>query len=112
MRLPLAARLTSPAARTSLFYSTLFVTPAIRAMLGYREPGPRVRALKLENDLRANHDRPTYHPAALEGDGVRALPWLGSADLRSLAGVGAFVVLPPGPVGYAAGDAVNTLILE
>ncbi|MDB5505455.1 MAG: putative 3-phenylpropionic acid transporter [Devosia sp.] len=29
MRLPLAARLTSPAARTSLFYSTLFVTPAI-----------------------------------------------------------------------------------
>ena len=90
----------------------LFVAPAIRAMLGYAEPGPRVRMLKLANGLKANHDRPTSHPAVIDGDGVRALPWVGSADLRSLATVNGFVVLPSGPVEYAAGETVNTLMVE
>ena len=90
----------------------LFVAPAIRAMLGYPDPKTRVRTRILANDLQANHDRPTYHPAIASDDRVTALPWIGSADLRSLAWVNAFVVLPVGPVVFAAGDAVNTLILE
>ncbi len=90
----------------------LFVAPAIRAMLGYPEPGPRVRPRRLANELKANHDRPTYHPAIVSEDGMTSLPWIGSADLRSLARVNAFIVLPAGPVGYAAGDAVDTLILD
>ncbi len=90
----------------------LFVAPAIRAMLGYAEPGPHVRPRMLANELKANHDRPTYHPAIVSEDVVTALPWIGSADLRSLARVNAFVVLPAGPVEFAAGDAVNTLILD
>ena len=68
--------------------------------------------LKLATALKANHDRPTYHPAFVEGESVRPLPWIGSADLRSLAGVNGFVILPSGPVEYAAGAPVNTLILE
>ena len=90
----------------------LFVAPAIRAMLGYAEPGPRMRMLTLANPLKANHDRPTYHPAIVDGGSVRALPWIGSADLRSLSAVNGFVVLPSGPVEYAAGAMVSTLILE
>ena len=90
----------------------LFVAPAIRAMLGYADPGPRTRMLKLTDGLKANHDRPTYHPAIVDGGSVRALPWVGSADLRSLAKVNGFVVLPSGPVEYAAGETVNTLVVE
>ena len=81
-------------------------------MLGYPDPKTRVRTRILANDLQANHDRPTYHPAIASDDRVTALPWIGSADLRSLAWVNAFVVLPVGPGVFAAGDAVNTLILE
>jgi molybdopterin biosynthesis enzyme len=80
-------------------------------MLGYMYPEPRIRVLTLANELHANHDRPTYHPAIV-GDKVRALPWIGSADLRSLAAVNGFIVLPSGPVEFAAGAPVNTLILE
>ncbi len=89
----------------------LFVAPALRAILGYADPGPRVRPRILSNDLKANHDRPTYHPAITDDDRVTVSPWIGSSDLRSLARVNAFVVLPAGPVVFAAGTAVNTLIL-
>ena len=90
----------------------LFVAPAIRAILGYADPGPRIRQRILANDLKANHDRPTYHPAIADDERVTARPWIGSSDLRSLASVNAFVVLPAGPVAFPAGTAVNTLILE
>ncbi len=90
----------------------LFVAPAIRAMLGYSDPGPRTQMLTLAEALKANHDRPTYHPAIVDGGSVRALPWIGSADLRSLAKVNGFVVLPSGSIEYAAGAMVTTLILE
>lgn len=90
----------------------LFVASAIRAMLGYADPGPRYRTLALTDGLKANHDRPTYHPAIVGDNGVRPQPWVGSADLRSLARVNAFVVLPAGPVEYAAEAMVNTLIVE
>ena len=90
----------------------LFVAPAIRAMLGHVDVGPRVRMRTLTHDFKANHDRPTYHPAIVDEARVTALPWIGSSDLRSLARVNAFVVLPAGPVAFAAGTAVNTLIME
>ncbi len=90
----------------------LFVASAIRSMLGYAEPGPHHRMLALTEGLKANHDRPTYHPAIVKDDRVTALPWIGSSDLRSLARVSGFVVLPSGPIEYPAGARVNTLILE
>ena len=89
----------------------LFVAPAIRAMLGYADPGPRIRPRILSNELNSNHDRPTYHPAIADDDRVTAPPWIGSSDLRSLARVNAFVVLPAGSVAFPPGTAVNTLIL-
>lgn len=90
----------------------LFVAPALRAMLGHADPGPRTRELSLTNALKANHDRPTYHPAITVDDHVTALPWIGSADLRSLVRVNAFLVLPSGPIEYAAGATATTILLD
>ncbi len=53
----------------------LFVAPAIRAILGYAGPGPRIRQRILSNELKASHDRPTYHPAIADDDRVTAPPW-------------------------------------
>ena len=90
----------------------LFVAPALRALLGQSEPGPRIRTLQLTNTLKANHDRPTYHPAIAVEDRVTALPWIGSADLRSLVRVNAFLVLPSGPIEYATGELATTILLD
>ncbi len=90
----------------------LFVAPALRALLGQAEAGPRLRTLQLTNALKANHDRPTYHPAIATDDRVTALPWIGSADLRSLVRVNSFLVLPSGPIEYAAGAMATTILLD
>ena len=90
----------------------LFVAPALRAMLGSSEPGPHESRLALANGLTANHDRPTYHPAMVTGDRVTALPWIGSADLRSLARVNAFIALSSGPIECAIGAVVTTILLD
>src|SRR5947207_8760990 len=66
----------------------LFVRPALRALRGLRDPGPRVVQAELSEDFPYRTDRPTYHPAALEmseqGWRVWMVPWFGSADLLGL----------------------------
>jgi molybdopterin molybdotransferase len=90
----------------------LFVRPAIRAMAGRADPGPRVQSLPLAEKLEASNDRPTYHPARLTPDRrVTPLPWFGSADLRALLPADALIVLPPGPVAYAQGRTVDVIAL-
>ena len=87
----------------------LFVRPALDTMLG-RESATRVLTLPLSEPLTANHDRPTYHPAVVARDSVRPLPWSGSADLRGLLAATGFVVIPPGAVKLAVGDAVSVVL--
>jgi molybdopterin biosynthesis enzyme len=57
-------------------------------------------------------DRPTYHPARLEGGGVRAVAWGGSSDLRAFLNADALLVLPEGTKKHAAGEAVEVIRLE
>lgn len=90
----------------------LFVAPALRHWLGDPDPGPRIETKSLAVELKANHDRPTYHPATVLGESVAVRPWAGSASLHSLADVNGFIVMPVGLVDYSRGDSVLTLIID
>lgn len=97
---------------SSLVGFELFVKPALTVMRG-REVAAKEWKLKLTEPLAANHDRPTYHPAVITQTAtdrtVKPLPWSGSADLCGLLAANGFILLPPGEVKYAAGDAVPVL---
>jgi molybdopterin molybdotransferase len=101
---------------SSLVCFELFVRPALRRLAGHADPGPRQVTAALAEDFAHRSDRPTYHPAALEGGPggrrVRPVPWFGSADLRALAGANALVVLPPGEQTFAAGQPLPVLPLD
>lgn len=89
----------------------LFVRPALAKLAGLPERTMAIEELPLTAPLAANHDRPTYHPATVSASGVTPLPWFGSADLRALLAVEAFIVLPEGEVNSAAGNTANVLRL-
>ncbi len=87
----------------------LFVRSAIRSMAGNAMTGDGIEKMPLAESFLGNNNRPTYHPARIESNGVRGLPWFGSADLRALLDANAFLVLPPGEVNYDAGSTVDVL---
>jgi molybdopterin molybdotransferase len=89
----------------------LFVRPALRALAGHRDHGPTTATLPLSEPLSAKNDRPTFHPAKLEGTAVRPLPWFGSADLRALLTADALLVLPPGEVRYESGQSIDAVLV-
>jgi molybdopterin molybdotransferase len=90
----------------------LFVRPAIRALAGHADPGPRIQSLPLAESLTTSNDRTTYHPARLTPDRrVTPLPWFGSADLRALLPADAFLVLPAGSVAYEPGRPADVIVL-
>ena len=89
----------------------LFVRPALQKLAGHVDDHAEPLRLLLAEAFASVNDRPTFHPAKLEDGGsrVRALPWFGSADLRGLTAADALIVLPPGDVRYAAGEAVAVM---
>ncbi len=93
----------------------LFIRPALRSLSGHADPAPAVCDLPIAADFRSQNDRPTYWPARIETDKlsrrVRALPWSGSADLRSLHTADALLVLPPGLNELGAGEMVSVIAL-
>jgi molybdopterin molybdotransferase len=90
----------------------VFVRPALGALAGRPNAGlPTARARLLEA-LAHSSDRPTYHPAHLEGEGVRAVPWRASADLASLLPANALVVLPAGKHLFPAGEMMDVMALD
>jgi molybdopterin molybdotransferase len=89
----------------------LFVRPALRILQGHRSAGPVTAWLPLAASLVASNDRPTYHPAALDGGAVRPLGWFGSADLRGLLVADALIALPAGDVRHEAGDVVDVVVV-
>lgn len=87
----------------------LFVRPAIRALAGRGRSGPKWSDGELVQEFHHRSDRPTFHPAILEGRKVRPVAWLGSPDLRALAGANALVSLPPGAHSFATGTNLPVL---
>jgi molybdopterin molybdotransferase len=94
----------------------LFVRPAIRRMMGFADPGPRVVWASLTEERKYHSDRPTYWPAWLEpvanGYQVRPLAWHGSPDLRATTDANSFAIFPPGDHQYQVGDRVGVLSTE
>ena len=84
--------------------------------MGHANAGIELIPLPLAEDFAYATDRPTYYPARIEpgesGWRVRPLPWLGSADLRSLSAANGFVVLPAGDHRHQAGQPFPVLRFE
>lgn len=94
----------------------LFVRPTLRRLCGNANVGPHFLSAVLSEDFAYRTDRPTYHPAHLEstatGWRVRAVPWLGSADLRALTQANALVLFAAGDDVRRAGQSFEVLRLE
>lgn len=101
---------------SSLVCFELFVKPALRALAGHPEPGPRLLRATLAEDFPHRSDRPTYYPASLQGADkgwrVAPVPWLGSADLRGLTQANALMLLPAGDHHHRAGQELSVLPLD
>ncbi len=94
----------------------LFVRPAMQVLRGWRGKVILEERLPLATDFLHRSDRPTYHPArrihSHDQQLVEPVPWLGSADLRSLTQADTLLVLPAGEHTYAAGEFLPVLPLD
>jgi molybdopterin molybdotransferase len=93
----------------------LFVRPALRALAGDPDPGPKTARVPLAEPLAESNDRPTYRPAKLEaadaGWVVRPLPWAGAPDLRGLLPADALLALPAGDARHDRGTPADVVLL-
>ncbi len=93
----------------------LFVRPALRALAGHADPGPRTVTLPLAAPVAEVNDRPTYRPAVLEpaavGWAVRPLEGGSAPDLRGMAPADALLVLPAGDARYDTGTPVPVVLM-
>ncbi len=94
----------------------LFVRPALRLLRGFKNAGTDLHPAQLAEDFAYRTDRPTYHPAQLEmtpqGWRVKAVPWLGSPDLRGLTNCNCLVLLTPGDHVHCAGQMFPVLHMD
>jgi len=92
----------------------LYVLPAVRKIMGYKEPGPLWRIGYLAGPLENKEPRTFFMRGRAEDDGRGGffLEDAGEQDsymLYSFAGSNALVEIPPGPVKLEAGDKVRFL---
>jgi molybdopterin molybdotransferase len=92
----------------------LFVAPMLRALLGRRDLAPRFAEARLSQLVKGGAKVTRFLPAELSGgwDGasVKQVAWQGSGDLAANARANAYVVLPAGVEGFAAGETVRVLL--
>ena len=97
---------------SSLVCFELFVSTAIKRMMGVDPAIPQPVPAKLEHDYVNRSDRPTYHPARLrqttEGLAVALIPWHGSSDLCGTVTANGMAYLSPENRQYCAGDRLET----
>jgi molybdopterin molybdotransferase len=93
----------------------LFVRPALAQLAGVSETLSSTTA-RLAEPFTHRGGRPTYHPAVLRQDetGAQITPttWRGSADIRGFADANCLAVFPAGDAQYAAGVAVEVIVLD
>jgi molybdopterin molybdotransferase len=94
----------------------LFVRPALRLMMGKKEPYLVQLRASWTQPFRYTTDRPTYYPVVLENrEGVwqiTPVPWFGSPDLRGLTRANALACLPAGESDFRAGEYVHVIAVE
>ena len=93
---------------SSLVCCELFVKTAIRQFMGVIPITPRPHFAQLEHGYSTRSDRPTYHPARIEGkpEGltVALVPWHGSSDLCGTVIANGMVFFDGEPRHYEVGD--------
>lgn len=98
---------------SSLIGAELFVAPLLEALEGRSFAAPVGFPAYLSAEFTHKGDRPTYWPAALSCDergwSVRALEWLGSADLPRVAQADGWIAFPAGTATYRMGTIVRFL---
>jgi len=95
--------------------SELFLVPALRTMLGYREVNPRRRKAILAEPVHHRPGRLAYVPGILSetesGWTVRPLPYHGSAHVAALSQSDCLVVLPAEVAAVEAGSPVEVVMM-
>ncbi|HEY2411399.1 MAG TPA: gephyrin-like molybdotransferase Glp [Pirellulaceae bacterium] len=97
---------------SSLVCFELFVRPAIQKMRGLEPSGLKRISGQLTCDHQQRGERPTYWPAALQGERVTPLSWKGSGDLRTLTDANCLAFFPAGERLFRGGEEVEALLLE
>ncbi len=85
----------------------LFVRPALRTLLGDPRPHRPTRRVRLARPLRAPETRTELYRARLEGDVAHPERSGSSADMTSLVGCDALLVLPAGAGELTEADAID-----
>jgi molybdenum cofactor synthesis domain-containing protein len=93
----------------------VFARPAIKKILGDREPLlPRVRAIAAR-DIKDSSNRRSYLPGRLHVEEGRALvtplKWSGSSDLVAFMNANVLIVVPEETHEISQGEAVDTMLL-
>jgi len=93
----------------------VFARPALRRLMGHREPSPPPVRASLRTALRQRPGRKGYQPArALLEEGrltAEGIPTTGSADFMACARGNALVILPAEVAGIEAGEPADLLLL-
>jgi molybdopterin molybdotransferase len=89
----------------------LFVLPALDALAGRAKKRTQLDSFRLGSPFEHRGDRPTYHPARLQGGNLFPLEWAGSADLRTVALADGFAAFPAGDRVFLEGEEVSFLPL-
>ena len=102
---------------SALVCGLIFLRPAIAALLGSEDPGPKLSRVTLGEDLRENDRRQDYLRAKLSTDdnGQSIATPFGKQDssmLSRLAQADCLIVRPPHAPAAAAGDTVDAILLD
>jgi molybdopterin molybdotransferase len=102
---------------SALVCGLIYLRPAIAALLGAADPGPKLTRVTLGGDLAANDRRQDYLRARLSaGDDGQpvATPFAkqDSSMLSRLARADCLIVRPPHAAAAAAGDLVEAILLD
>jgi molybdopterin molybdotransferase len=96
---------------SSLVCFELFVRTAVRRLMGTEPARPTGQPARLVAGVHHKSDRPTFHPADLQGGPhgltARLATWHGSSDLRATVEANGMVFLPSGERKYDAGEVVE-----
>lgn len=101
----------NPVSHLAIFY--LIVQPILRKLAGAKNPTPLFDRARLCAEFRGkSNPRHTFWPAIKDAGGIHPLRFLSSGDMLSLAGVNAFISLPPNTALPSAGSEISFLSLD
>jgi len=101
---------------STLVIAELLLVPALRAMMGYPDPAPRIVEAVLEGPLSHKGNRRSYLPVRLRFEGgrwsARPVEYHGSADIVGFSRGNAVAAVPEGVRRLEAGERTQVVLLD